>query len=189
MAETALTQCLLNRVIWVPSRCPPHKSATLMSSLAHREEMVRRAIADNPAFVLESSQADPTGETYAIDTLKHLQVLYPNTHWYWIVGLDSFQTLPRWYRRQELIPACDWLVAPRLDPSQIDFLCQQVERKLEYQSIQIRWSILSMPAVGISSSLIRDRCRQQQSIRYLVPEAVRNYITEQKLYTSDRPLI
>ncbi|WP_374882404.1 nicotinate (nicotinamide) nucleotide adenylyltransferase [Microseira sp. BLCC-F43] len=219
IAQTALTQCGIDRAIWIPSGCPPHKSVTSMSSLEHRCEMVRRAIAHNPAFVLESSNGEIAGASYAIETLKHLQALYPNTHWYWILGLDAFQTLPRWYRRQELIPACDWLVAPRLDPgfgtdlgalkrllrtaalkrllrterAQLDgianpmhFLCQQVEQQLLSQSIPIRWSILSMPPFPISSSLIRHYCRQNRSIRGLVPEAVRVYIAQEKLYQSDR---
>jgi nicotinate-nucleotide adenylyltransferase len=209
IAQTALTQCGIDRALWIPSRCPPHKSGSSMSSLAHREEMVQRAIAHNPAFVLESIGVDPPGASYAIETLKYLQGIYPNTRWYWILGLDAFQTLPRWYRRQELIPACDWLVAPRFDPgldlgalkrllrnerSPLDakvqpmhFLCQQVERQLLSQSIPIRWSILSMPQFPISSSLIRHYCRQNRSIRGLVPEAVRVYIAEQQLYQSDRP--
>ena len=209
IAQTALTQCGIDRAIWFPSRCPPHKSVTSMSSLEHREQMVRRAIAHNPAFVLESSNGESAGASYAIETLKHLQALYPNTCWYWILGLDAFQTLPRWYRRQELIPACDWLVAPRLDPAfdlaalkrllrteraQLDgsanpmhFLCQQVEQQLLSQSIPIRWTILSMPPFPISSSLIRHYCRQNRSIRGLVPEAVRVYIAQEKLYQSEPP--
>lgn len=199
IAQTALTQCGIDRAIWIPSGSPPHKSGVSVSCLAHREEMVRRAIAHNPAFVLESIDGEIAGASYAIETLKHLQNLYPNTRWYWILGLDAFQTLPRWYRRQELIPACDWLVAPRLDPAfepQLDakvqpmhFLCQQVESQLLSQSISIRWTILSMPQFPISSSLIRHYCRQQRSIRGLVPEAVRIYIAQEKLYQSDRPLI
>lgn len=206
IAQTALTQCGIDRAIWIPSGCPPHKSGALMSSFAHREEMVRRAIAHNPAFVLESIGAAPAGASYAIETLKYLQAVYPNTHWYWILGLDAFQTLPRWYRRQELIPACDWVVAPRFDPAfafeqaalkrllrtdgianLMHFLCQQIEEQLLSQAIPIRWTILSMPQFPLSSSLIRHYCRQNRSIRGLVPEAVRIYIAQQKLYQSDRP--
>ena len=194
MAQTALTQLKLERVIWIPSGCPPHKSSMSVVSLGHREEMVRRAIAGNPAFVLKSIER-ASNASYAIDTLSDLQALYPETDWYWIIGLDAFQTLPRWYRRQELIPAIDWLVAPRGDLVALEypteqksphFLCQQVESQLESQFIPIRWQILSMPVVGISSSLIRSRCCQNLSIRYLVPEAVRSYIIEQQLYRCDR---
>ena len=209
IAQTALTQCGIDRGIWIVSAYPPHKIGISTSPLTHRTEMVRRAIAHNPAFVLESISDDLAGASYAIETLKHLQALYPNACWYWILGLDAFQSLPRWYRREELIPACDWLVAPRLDPAfdqgalkrllrtershqvakvqPMHFLCQQVESQLLSQSIPIRWTILSMPQLPISSSLIRHYCRQNRSIRGLVPEAVRNYIAQEQLYQSDRP--
>lgn len=204
LAEMALSQFGLDRVIWVPSRCPPHKSGTSLESLEHRLEMVRRAIAEHPAFALESVEADRIGPAYAIDTLTDLQALYPNTQWYWILGLDAFQTLPRWYRRQDLIPTCDWLVAPRPAPAlnafmpslnrrsqpegidaQMQTFCQPVVEQLASQAIPIRWHILQMPSVSISSSLIRSYCRRRRSIRYLVPETVRTYILTQKLYQQD----
>ena len=193
IAETALSQLGLDRAIWVPAPYPPHKLGMPAGSLLHREAMVRLAIADHPAFLLYSVAANRPEPSYAIETLIDLQRLYPNTRWYWILGLDAFQSLPRWYRRQELIPACDWLVAPRLDPAidarshqtaiaPMSDLCQQVSQQLESQFIPIRWSVLQMPCLGISSSLIRHYCHQSRSIRYLVPEAVRHYIMTHNLY-------
>lgn len=198
VAQTALSQLNLDRVIWVPAHYPPHKQG---SPYKHRRLMVERAIADNPAFgvaPLETAHAKPD---YAIKTLADFQSVYPNDNWYWILGLDTFQTLPSWYSREKLIPACNWLVAPRFvnrtgtnalfadsdsiqeaRDSQDKWLCQRVVRQLASENISIGWQLLQMPLVGISSSLIRQYCRQHQSIRYLVPEEVRAYITEQNLY-------
>jgi len=186
IAETALTQMALEQVIWVPTRCPPHKQAAIIE---HRLEMVQRAIADHPAFAISIEAANRSQPSYAIETLINLQAVYPNTHWYWIVGLDAFQTLPRWYRRQELAHSCDWLVAPRLvsaAPAGIAAqaqLCEKVAQNLAAECINIRWQILQMPRVGVSSSLIRQYCRDGNSIRYLVPEAVRQYIATHNLYS------
>ncbi|GAC1460329.1 MAG: nicotinate-nucleotide adenylyltransferase [Chamaesiphon sp.] len=219
MAETALTVMALDMAIWVPDRGRVGKRA---ARLEHRRAMVQQAIADNPDFVLLSVERDPNSPDYAIETLLNLQNIYPNSRWYWILGLDAFQTLPRWYRRQDLIPACEWLVAPRLMPiagdvaqqekldphipdvgkketgtlfasSQgfpsaatcydINFLCQKVAQHLAAQKIPIRWQLLQMPSVGISSSLIRRYCQVRRSIRYLVPEAVQIYIATHNLYT------
>lgn len=198
MAETAISQLGLDQVIWVPAHRPPHKRGLLYE---HRRLMVERAIADNPAFVLSPLEIGHTGPDYAIGTLIDLQYSYPNCHWYWIVGLDAFQTLPRWYGRERLVPACDWLVAPRLvsvasttelflkNPrqdeeidTQYSWLCQQVVGQLASQDISIRWQLLQMPLMSISSSLIRQCCRQRHSIRHLVPEAVQAYITTHNLY-------
>ncbi len=198
MAETAISQLGLDRVIWVPAHRPPHKRGL---TYEHRRLMVEKAIADNPAFVISPMESGHTGPDYAIGTLIHLQSNYPNCQWYWIIGLDAFQTLPRWYRREKVIPACNWLVAPRslsvasiaalsvesprpiqeID-AQYTWLCQQVVGQLASQDILIRWQLLQMPLVSISSSLIRQYCLQHRSIRYLVSEDVRAYISTHNLY-------
>lgn len=195
LAETALSHLDLERVIWVPVQQPPHKRC---SDYEHRRLMVEIAIAQNSTFVLEDRKINQSEPDYAISTLIDLQTTYPKRQWFWIIGLDAFGTLPRWYGRERLIPACDWLVAPRPLPNRIatststDFqwetqtqsrgLCQQVAKQLASQNILIRWQLLAMPPVGISSSLIRQYCRQGRSIRYLVPEDVRAYIAAHNLY-------
>ncbi|HEY9728834.1 MAG TPA: nicotinate (nicotinamide) nucleotide adenylyltransferase [Chroococcales cyanobacterium] len=200
VAQTALSQLGLDRVIWVPTRHPPHKQSL---AYEHRRSMVEKAIAGNSAFAISPLDMDRAEPDYAIATLAYLQKVYPNQQWYWIIGLDSFQTLPLWYCRERLIPSCQWIVAPRFVPvadtttfcdrsdssykqqptTSDSWLCQQVVRQLAAQNILIRWQLLQMPTLGISSSLIRQYCRQNRSIRYLVPDNVRAYITAQNLYT------
>jgi nicotinate-nucleotide adenylyltransferase len=180
MAETALIQADLDKVIWVPSFSPPHKQAM---EFEHRSSMVQLAIADHPSFALAPVEANLQAIDYAIHSLNYLQSLYPHTHWHWIIGMDAFTTLPRWYRRQELITICDWLVAPR-PSTHVQLDDTQVAQQLALQGMTIRSSLLAMPSVGISSSLIRQYCRQGRSIRYLVPEAVRIYIDTHKLYSN-----
>jgi nicotinate-nucleotide adenylyltransferase len=184
IAETALHQVSLEKVIWVPSLNPPHKEAGLFE---HRVQMLQLAIKDNPAFTVSQVEANRSETSYAINTLINLSASYPNTHWYWIVGLDTFQTLPGWYRGHELAQMCDWLIAPRLlggeTITQSKLICKQVEQKLRERSQNINWQLLNIPLVGVSSSLIRKFCRERQSIRYLVPESVRLYITNNNLYS------
>ncbi len=186
VAETALHQIPLDQVIWVPSLNPPHKQAALFE---HRLEMVRLATTDNPAFAVSLVEANRCGTSYAINTLIDLSAFYPNTHWYWIVGLDTFQSLPRWHRVNELAQLCDWLIAPRLirgeTIAQSELICKQVAQELTNQSLPIHWQLLHIPLVGISSSLIRNLCRDRQSIRYLVPDAVRIYTANHNLYTGE----
>lgn len=155
--------------------------------------MVQRAIADNPGFIIAPESVRRATSSYSIHTLTQLQAIYPHTHWYWILGLDSFETLPRWYRRRELVAACDWAIAPRFDfagqtqeqaIAQIRIRCEQIAQQLASEYISINWHILHMPGVGISASLIRQYCRDRRSIRYLVPEPVRVYIATQNLYSS-----
>ncbi|MBW4562234.1 MAG: nicotinate (nicotinamide) nucleotide adenylyltransferase [Mojavia pulchra JT2-VF2] len=184
VAETALHQVPVEQVIWVPSLHPPHKQAAVFG---HRLEMLKRATNDNPAFTVSLVEVNRSGKSYAINTLIDLSACYPNTHWYWIVGLDTFRTLPHWYRGHELAQMCDWLIAPRLvggeTIAQSELICKQVAQQLGEHCYTIRWQFLHIPLVGVSSSLIRKSICDRQSIRYLVPESVRSYITIHKLYS------
>ncbi|MFN6516530.1 MAG: nicotinate (nicotinamide) nucleotide adenylyltransferase [Nostoc sp. CreGUA01] len=184
LAQTALHQVSLEKVIWVPSLNPPHKEAALFE---HRVEMLQLATKDNPAFTVSLVEGKRSGTSYAINTLIDLSACYPNTHWYWIVGLDAFQTLPHWYRGHELAQMCNWLIAPRLlggeTITQSELICKQVEEQLSKHSYTINWQFLDIPLVGVSSSVIRKFCREHRSIRYLVAESVRSYIANNNLYS------
>jgi len=184
IAQTALHQVSVEQIIWVPSLNPPHKQA---AAFEHRLAMLQLATEDNPGFTVSLVEVNSPGTSYAINTLIDLSAAHPNTHWYLIVGLDTFQTLPRWYRRHELTQMCDWLIAPRLlggeNIAQSELICKQVEQQLTNQSISIHWQLLHIPLIGVSSSLIRQLIRQRQSIRYLVAEPVRLYIAAHNLYS------
>jgi nicotinate-nucleotide adenylyltransferase len=186
IAETALNQVSIEQVFWTPSFHPPHKKA---AEFEHRLAMLQLATRENSAFTVSLTEVNRGGNSYAIDTLINLSALYPNTHWYWIAGLDTFQTLPRWYRRHELATMCDWLIAPRLlsgeNIAQSESICKQVEKQLKKQLVTIRWQLLHTPLMRVSSSLIRERCREGQLINHLVPQEVRSYITAHNLYSDE----
>ncbi|MCW6038231.1 nicotinate-nicotinamide nucleotide adenylyltransferase, partial [Spirulina subsalsa FACHB-351] len=112
LAQVALTQGQLDQILWIPDGDAPHKAQKRRSPYVDRCSMVEQAIAPYPHFHLEIPPAHPTPH-YSIHTFQHLQATYPPSEWYWIVGFDTFQTLPRWYQRHQLIPALQWLVAPR----------------------------------------------------------------------------
>ncbi|WP_353929242.1 nicotinate (nicotinamide) nucleotide adenylyltransferase [Okeanomitos corallinicola TIOX110] len=187
IAEAAMAQISMEQLIWVPSINPPHKQAT---AFEHRLAMLKLATRNNPAFTVSIIEKESVGNSYAINTLINLSALYPNTHWYWIIGLDAFQTLPRWYCGIELAQMCDWLIAPRPAGaetiSQSESVCKQVEQKFKEKSNTINWQLLNTPLVRVSSSKIREFCRLGVSIKNLVPESVRLYISTHQLY-SDNP--
>ncbi|HIK30720.1 MAG TPA: nicotinate (nicotinamide) nucleotide adenylyltransferase [Oscillatoriales cyanobacterium M59_W2019_021] len=181
MAEAAHDQMQLDRVLWVPSHRPPHKSANCLSAFEIRRDWVRRAIADRSEFALVEVAGRSSGASYAIDTLRALQRMYPDRDWCWIVGLDTFRSLPKWYKCQEVASVCQWSIAPRArcSHSQAQAVaatqqaCREVARLLEARSISIRWQVLEMSPIDISSSEIRRSCREGRSIRNWVPESIR----------------
>ncbi len=214
VAEAACEKFGLDRVIWVPTHVPPHKSHQRPLSFEHRLTMVKRAIAPYTHFQVSETEHERTGPSYAAETLLQLNASYPNDRRYWIMGADAFLALPRWHRLHEVATSCRWLIAPRsveqdsdqrnrsnrlenLDPSlelgdrpestesgQIERLCHRVAQSLKQQGITIDWTLIPMVPVEISSSLIRQLWGDRPSVRYWVPEHVRDYINERRLYQS-----
>lgn len=189
IAETAFDQFAFDRVIWVPAYHPPHKSPDLLA-FEHRFEMVRLAIADRAAFTISDVETQASGKSYAIDTLEALKILYPDTAWYWIIGLDAFCTLAAWQASRRVAECCTWLIALRGSSSiseqpegdQSDLLATVQKVTAQMPGIKLDWHRLHMPEIEVSSSLVRQYCREGRSIRYLVPETVRNYILTHRLY-------
>jgi nicotinate-nucleotide adenylyltransferase len=202
IAQAALAANSLTEIIWLPQISPPHKSLTTSSQ--HRWEMVDLAIAPYPQFRLPAprqhwqellktkARGQSAGQPdYAIDTFSLLQKLYPTSFWYWILGADSFLTLPRWKGRHQLIPACTWLVATRNLPQNLlgqppekSSALSQVAGELESQGIEIRWEMLPIKAINISSSAVRQACSTQQPLGDLVPLPVQEYIKSHNLYSN-----
>lgn len=181
IAETAFSQFELDQILWVTTYRPSHKKTSHLLEFTHRITMVQSAIADHPNFTTPDVDLDQEESSYAMSTLIKLKHLYPFVDWYWIIGADAFQTLPDWRDSDKIAAQCTWLVAPRnnLDTAT---LCQEVASRLSSDAPQLRWQLLSMPQVGVSSSLIRHYCQSKRSLRYLVPESVRDYITAHQLY-------
>lgn len=178
LAETALNQCTLDRVIWIPTYHPPHKSPVILG-FEHRLAMVRLAIADHPNFSVSDIESAQPGISYAIDTFTALQAYFPGAEWHWILGWDAFQKIHQWRGIGELATQCRWLVAPRPGAEMPDApVPSQV-------LLSLTWQTLTMPSVGISSSLVRQFCHDRHSIRYLVPESVRQYILSRSFYTPE----
>ncbi|MGF1495377.1 MAG: nicotinate-nucleotide adenylyltransferase [Elainellaceae cyanobacterium] len=202
-AETARHQLGLDQVLWVPNQNPVYKAQADILAAPHRLELIRRAIAPYPTFELSEVELDRPGPSYAIDTWHQLQASAPMSQWYWILGLDTFLSLPHWYRCRELIPRCTWLVAPRpvasrelsaaptadrdsLRPTR-DAVHAAIRQRLRQQNLYdlpIQWQLLDMPLLEISSSLIRRYCRDRRSVRYLVPDSVWRYLESHQLYRS-----
>lgn len=139
--------------------------------------MVEQAIASDPNFTTARLSV-----RFAIDILTTLQLQRPPSHWFWLIGLDAFATLPRWVDRAKLASDCDWLIAPRgkLDIAQV----QTVETQLQAEGITLRWQLLDRSPRPISSSLVRDRCQAILPIAKLVPVPVQTYIQQHGLYRS-----
>jgi nicotinate-nucleotide adenylyltransferase len=182
LAEAVRERLDLSRVLFVPNRLPPHKPGRKMASPADRLRMVELAIADNQAFAASDIELRRDGKSYSIDTVRQLQAEHPEG-WdvHFIVGADTLPELPTWYRAAELADLCKFVVASRPGQSLGDF--EPLRGTFADSQIEaIASRCVEITPVGVSSTEIRRRVREGLSIRYLVPEGVREYILEHGLY-------
>ena len=178
-AEMARYEFNLERVIFIPTGNPPHKTERLITPAEFRYQMVIQAVADNASFEVSRIEIERTGPTFTIDTLRLMQDLYASYELYFITGADAFREIFTWRKANEILELTHFIGASRPGFDTREFLNQLQQEHSEFHE---RMHFLEVPALAISSTDIRTRVKSGQSIRYLLPEAVRLLIQEKKLY-------
>ncbi len=182
IARAILERLDLSQVILLPSRCPPHKQNQALLDARHRADMVKLAIENEPPFAFSDFDLTRDGPSYTIDTVHYFRgQLGPDVELYWIIGADSLAELSMWRRIGELVDACRIITARRQGSTDIDWL-QLAAALGEEQIDRVKAGTLDTPMIDISSTNIRQRVRDGKSIRYLVPDRVREYIEHHRLY-------
>lgn len=177
--ECAYEQYGLEEVLFMPSKTPPHKSMLGIASAENRANMVKLAIEDNPHFSLSCMELERSGTTYTVDTLRQLHENSENREYYFIIGADSLFDFEKWKDPGEILKMAVILVASRNGASNESLKNQIAFLEHAYGG---RFGIIEIPMIGISSSEIRARRQNGQSIRYYVDRKVSLYMEEHGLY-------
>ena len=180
LAENAYSQFGLDVVLLMPSGNPPHKNAGEITSKEHRNTMVQLAIDDNRHFKLSVFEQERDGYIYTADTLKLLRENNEDCDYYFIVGGDALMSMDKWYHPERIFAQAVVLAAVRDD---VDDAVLKERAEFYRQKYNADVRLLKIPAVEISSSVIRDRVSAGKSIKYLVPKDVERYIYNNKLYS------
>lgn len=179
VAENAYEQLSLDEVRFIPTGRSPHKQGTHITDGEHRLRMVELAIADNPAFVADARELRSDALSYSYVTLQKMHENSPNDELYFIMGGDSLRDFKTWYH-PELICSCATLVAAIRDDCDRKHLTTYAEELHQLFSADVR--LIQTPNLSVSSSELRRRVAVGETIRYQVPEAVRAYIQNNRLY-------
>lgn len=182
LAETALTGAGLDKVIFLPAKAPPHKGCADLAPAADRLRMVELAIESNKAFGASPLELERDGPSYTLISTRQLRDrLGPGTELLLILGSDSVRDLPDWWHSDELVQEVEFVVLAR--PGHGLDEMPEVEGAFGAEIAQkLREALLPAPLLEVSSTCIRSRIGRGESIRYLVPEPVRRYIEERRLY-------
>jgi nicotinate-nucleotide adenylyltransferase len=185
VAADAAEQIGAGRVVLIPSAHPPHKQGQNLSPAGQRLEMCRLAVADDPRFEVSDWEVHQPGPNYTLHTVRHFRQALPGeASLYWLIGMDSLAELATWYCVRELLEACTLVTAVRPGFEQPD-LARLADLLSPAQVRKLKQYVLQTPLIDIGATDVRTRARAGRSIRYLVPEPVRQYILERRLYRDD----
>ncbi|MFJ8063076.1 nicotinate-nucleotide adenylyltransferase [Psychrobacillus sp. NPDC096426] len=167
IANEVLNALRLDEVRLMPNAIPPHKQKDKQVSEAQRLKMIQLAIRGIPNMTVETIELERGGTSYTFDTMEMLQQREPDTEFYFIIGGDQVESLPKWHRIDELVQKVQIVGVPR--PNTI---------------IETAYSIstLAIPQIDISSTLLRNRLLNGVTTKFLIPDRVNDFIQKEKLY-------
>ena len=155
----------LDEIWFIVAATPPHKEGT--SKTENRVAMVDQATKHNPYFKVCTIELEREGKSYTIDTIRTLKKKYPNEDFYFLLGADMIEYLPKWYKIDELVKEIPLIGVRRSG------YCVETAYPVE---------IVDIPMFDVSSTLIRERLFNRQSFLYYIQELVLKYIKEHRLY-------
>ena len=165
----------LNRVLFIPAGTPPHKSTDIAPYL-HRSSMVQLALKEDwPGLRYYPLERDRQGPSYTVDTLRELRAKHRRATLYLMVGADQYRDIASW-RNPEVLPRLARILVmdrpgikrPPLFPGHSPRLVQFVP----------------VVPVSISAAQLRARLAKGESVRYMLPTVVSDYIEMHRLYQS-----
>ena len=182
IAEAAYDAFDLDEVLLMPSGHSYFKDSRSQKVLSPevRYQMVCEAAADNPHFTASDFEIRREGNTYTYETLRELRRMNPDNHYFFIVGADSVRDILKWRNPESIFSDCTLLAALREDGIPTEEFLREVEHLRKDYGADIH--TLEIPAIGISSTDIRNRIKSGRTIHYLVPERVERYIIETGIY-------
>jgi len=174
----------------IPSFIPPHR-AQPGATAEQRLEMLRLALPEVPGFVIDEREIERGGPSYAVETLQSLRDELGKVPICWVMGLDAFLGLDSWYQWQRLIDLAHIVVTERpgsehpVEGAVAELV--DVHQAFDAEELRLASSGLvyfqSVTQLDISATDIRTRLLRGEDVRLLMPEAVRDYITANHLYT------
>lgn len=177
VAEHVRSELSLDKIFFVPAEIPPHKLNQNVASSDHRLAMLRLAIQDNPRFDVSEIELRRGGVSFTVDTLRELTTEHPHDQFFLLIGMDNLSEFYTWKSPEKILELATVVVMtrPGFDANEVPASMKDTVR------------ICPVPEIGIASRVIRRRASEGKSIQNLVPESVRKYIHQHKLYhTAER---
>ena len=167
VADQVRQQLGLDKVLLMPEYEPPHVDAKGTIAEHHRLEMLELAIEGIEGLEIETIELERKGISYTYDTMLLLHERDPDTAYYFIIGADMVDYLPKWHRIDELVEI-------------VQFVGVQRPRYKAGTSYPVIW--VDVPLMDISSSMVRDFVAKGRTPNFMLPKPVLDYIKKEGLY-------
>jgi nicotinate-nucleotide adenylyltransferase len=185
----------LDKILFIPSYLPPHKSTRDIASATDRLKMVELALQPFSQFEASSLEVERPETSYSVITLEKVKKIYSGAEIFFIVGIDAFLEIKTWREYERILSSCSFIVVSRpgyeLEQAK-EVLAPDWKEKMvivgpvfkpdEERGKEPKIYLFPMNSLDISASEIRRRRQRGESISGLVPEAVEKYILERNLY-------
>lgn len=174
IAEYLRDELHLDEIWFIPTGKHPLKDNRQITSVEHRLNMLRLAIADNEKFKISEIEIHRPGISYTIDTLNELTDKYRDSQprFYYFIGMDNVNELPKWKDPHRILEKCQVVAFGR----------PGFQPQPEARQFVPRIQFVHVPLLEISSTFVRQRIKEGRSVRYIVPKEVERYIYEKALY-------
>ena len=156
MAQKAMEEYSLDRVLLVPSGHSPNKTENAMTTFSHRYNMCKLASEAVPGIEVSDIEIKDESTSYTYVTLQKLKELYPEDELYFIMGGDSLDYFETWMRPDVIARTAIILVMVREN-----FPKQQMEEKIAHIKKQF-WAdirLLKCDRMDVSSTQVRKLLR------------------------------
>lgn len=170
ISDQVKDQLDLDKILFIPSAIPPHQTKKETISAEHRLALLEKTLGKNDDFEINKMEINRGGKSYTYDTIKELKEKSPDSEFYFIIGADMVEDLPNWYKIDELIHMVQFVAVNR----------PNYTSTTSYPVI-----VVDVPDIDISSSLIRQKVKDDCSINYLVTPETKEYIESEGLYKDE----
>ena len=173
LADTVIRELNYDKVLFIPSKIPPHKNISGEVSNEDRLNMLKLSIEDDKRFSFDDYELKSEGISYSIKTLNYLYENYDiDGKIALIIGADLIKDFHRWKEPEKISELANIVAVNREESDNLD------KENIEKYNIKI----IIAPRIDISSTLIRERIKKNKAFRYFLNDKVYNYIISNKLY-------
>ena len=178
LAENAVKQCGIDKLIFMPAYMSPFKQDRKVTDGSDRCGMIESILGMNKAFCLSRYEINKGGPSYTIETLRHWSGMLDGEISF-VLGFDSMVQIDTWYEGEEILRNYHLITCKRPDTDDTEGL-KRIECFREKYGARV--TVLDKTPVDASSTEIRQMVSEGRSITGLVPKGVEDYIIEHKLY-------